>query len=273
MRYRHAITLFLFALPVCIMLRTIQLFFTIDEVTGFIKQQYSGISAIMTIVICAAVVVSGALSFSADGVRAKNEKLKPVLAAVSVLTGGMFFFDTIVGTSAYDTDSWHGVLIAILGVLSAVVFAAYGVKNIYHYNMPAMVLIIPVFYHIVRLINIFVSTSSLALTVENIFLLLTNGALLLFMFEFAKFENNIDGGDKRPKKFLGIGISSAMLCGIMSVPKIFLLVAGQTQFSNRDISSVLLVIALGAFVMTFILCNFSDKENFEKRRGGKHLAE
>lgn len=273
MRYRHAMMLFSAALPLCVLLRTIQLIFTIDDGTGFIKQQYSGISTIMMVVIYVAVATTGAVSFAADGIKAKNEKLKPVMAVISALTGGMFLFDTVTAFSSYESGSWHGMLLMMLGFASAVVFVAYGIKNIYHYNMPSMTLIIPVFYHIIRLINIFVGTSSLALTAENILLLVTNGALMLFMFEFAKFENNIDNSDKKTKKFLGIGMAAAMLCGVSGVPKLVILFFGEKDFAERDLSSALLMVALGAYVITFIICNFSDKEKAEKSRGGKHLAQ
>ena len=69
MRYRYTMNLFYIALPICLLLRTIQLIFTIDETTGFIKQQYSSISTVVMIVICAAVAAVGLLGFAGDEIK------------------------------------------------------------------------------------------------------------------------------------------------------------------------------------------------------------
>ena len=63
MRYRHTMTLLGICLPMCLVLRILQLAFTIDTATGFIKQQYSAISLIITLVIFAAAISVGIMGF------------------------------------------------------------------------------------------------------------------------------------------------------------------------------------------------------------------
>lgn len=273
MRYRHTIILFFVTMPICVLLRTLQLIFTIDEATGFIKQQYSEISVIIMFIICAAVAAVGLLGFTVGGIKADKDKLKPVLAVVSALAGGMFIYDSVTGLALLGTGTWHDILLVFLGILSAFVFIAYGLKNVYRYNLPSMMLIIPVFYYVIKLINIFVSTSALALVTENIFLLFTNGVLLLFMLEFAKFENQVDGNKKSPKKLLGVGVAAVMLCAVSTVPKIIAFSVNDIEISSRDISNILLMVSVGIFVLSFIMCNFSDKEKTCKKRVARHLAE
>ena len=273
MRYRYTMNLFYISLPICLLLRTIQLIFTIDETTGFIKQQYSSISTVIMIVICAAVAAVGLLGLIGDGIKAGERKLSPAIALTSVLAGGMFIYDTVTSLTNLNSSSWYDLVLIILGVLSAIVFILYGLKNVYDYNMPSMMLVIPVFYYILKLITIFVSTSDLALVTENIFLLFTNGALLLFMFEFAKFENNIGDSKKENKKLFATGIISVMLCAISTVPKIIGFLVNKTQPTSQDISSALLAIVVGVFVLLFIICNFSDKANKRKKHIVSHLAQ
>ena len=69
MKFRHSVTLFCVCLPVCLILRALQLIFTIDEKTGFIKQQYTGISVAITLVILAGVASVGLISFAAAGIK------------------------------------------------------------------------------------------------------------------------------------------------------------------------------------------------------------
>lgn len=269
MKFRHSVTLFCVCLPVCLILRALQLIFTIDEKTGFIKQQYTGISVAITLVILAGVASVGLISFAADGIKMCRKGKNPVLAAASVLVGIMFVCDTAAFISTGIIFVWYDALLIISGLLSAGVFIAFGVKKVYPYKFSDILLIIPAFYCIVRLISIFVSTSELSLVTENVFLLFTNGVLLLFMFEFSKAENNIDETPKT-KKISASGITACMLCFIQSVPKIA--VYGRSM-SLRDITSALLTLAFGIFVLSYVVSEFSEESKSKTTHTAKHLAE
>ena len=49
MKYRHAMIVLSAALPVCVVLRALQLIFTIDSSTGFIKQSYNTVAIAITV--------------------------------------------------------------------------------------------------------------------------------------------------------------------------------------------------------------------------------
>ena len=74
--------------------------------------------------------------------------------------------------------------------------------------MPSMALIIPVLCFIVKLISVFISTSSLALVTENVFLVFTSSAVLWFVFEFSNFENGIGDPEKKARKIFASGIAA-----------------------------------------------------------------
>ncbi len=271
MKHRHILMLVCASLPVCVMLRTIQLIFTIDSTTGFIKQQYTAISVLITVIVCAAIASVSMLATSVDEIKQKPDGKRPVLAAFCVLAGGMFIYQSVAGMSLLGAGAWYNILLVFLTLASAFVFVAYGLKNVYDYKMPDMMLVIPVVYYVVKLISVFVSTSALALVTENIFLIFTNSILLWFMFEFASFENRIGDITKKPKRLFASGLAAVMMCAVTAFPKLVLLLSGKAEVSNGDVSAALLNISVGIFILAYILSNFCS-QNEGQRFAPKHLA-
>ena len=271
MKHRHTLMLLAVALPISVLLRAIQTYFTIDGSTGFIKQQYSAISVIITVIICAAAASVGLLAATLEGEKQNSVKPCPAVAIASALAGGMFIYQAVAGISAFGSGAWYDVLLLFLTLASAVVFVAYGLKNIYDYKMPSLMLVIPVVYYVVKLISVFVSTSALALVTENIFLIFTNSILLWFMFEFASFENEIGDITKKPKRLFAAGLAATMLCAVTALPKVILSVLDKAQLSGGDISAALLNVAIGIFILAYRICNFGDNPE-NKKSIGKHSA-
>lgn len=270
MKHRHIINLLWIAAPICAILRSIQLVFTIDATTGFIKQQYKDISTLITFIIFAAVVAMYVLAYFAEGVSKKQNELRPLLAFTCTLTGGMFVYETVSGLSL--VDGWHSILLVLLSLLSAFVFIAFGLKNIYSYNFPSVFLAVPVIYYIVKLISLFISTSALSLVTENIFLLFTNSSVLWFLFEFANFENELSDPKKSHKKIFACGIIAAMLCIVTALPKLLLLISQQSTVSRGDISASLLMLSQAVFILSYISGIFYKKEKNTSKFTSKHSA-
>ena len=275
MRHRHAIMLFSIALPICVLLRTIQMCFTIDSTTGFIKQQYSAIGVIISVIICATTAAVGLLAATIENTKQNKAAQRPAVAIAAALAGGMFFYQTVAQTQSglllSFNGAWYDVLLIFLALVSAFVFVAYGLKNIYEYQMPNILLVAPVVYYIVRLISIFVSTSALARVTENVFLIFTNSVLLWFMFEFASFENEIGDTDKKPKRLFASGLAAVILCAVTSLSKIIFAMVSRVKLSNGDIASALLNAAIGVFILVYIICNFGE-ENGREKPSSKHSA-
>lgn len=271
MKHKHAVMLLGITLPICILLRTLQMCFIIDDKTGFVKQQYSAIGLAITIIICAATAAVGLFAATLEGTKHNKQELRPAIAIASVLAGGMFVYETVAVASQQTSGAWYDVLLTFLAFASAIVFVAYGLKNIYSYKMPTIILVVPVLYYIVRLISVFVSTSSLALVTENVFLIFTSSILLWFMFEFACFENNIGDSEKRPKKLFASGLAVVVLCGTTSISKFIYAMVSDVQLSGEDIAAASLNVAVGLFVLVYIVCNFGTNLD-RKKDTSKHSA-
>lgn len=278
MKFRHAMIVLSAALPVCVVLRALQLIFTIDSSTGFIKQSYNTMAVAITIIVCVAVAVVSALAIAVDKVKTKPQAPKPVLAVACLLVSGMFVFNTVANIykiietafwqetltqniiNAFNSVAWYDSVLLILSVLSALCFAAYGLKNIYDYNM-SIALVVPVLYYIVKLISIFVSTSSLALITENVFLIFTNCVLLWFIFEFASFENQMGDTNKKPKKLFASGLAAVMLCAMTSLPEFIRMICDKTLVSGDAVSEASLNLAVGIFVLIYIMSSFCGSQD------------
>ena len=270
MKHRHIINLLWIALPICVILKLIQFIFTIDSTTGFIKQQYKDISTLITLVILAAVAAMCVLAYFAEGVSKKQGELRPILAVTGVLTGGMFICETVSGLSSLG--NWYSILLVLLSLLSAFVFVAFGLKNIYPYNFPSLLLAVPVVYYVVKLISLFTSTSELSLVTENIFLLFTNSALLWFLFEFANYENELSDPKKSHKKIFACGITAVMLCVITSLPKLIILITNKSTVLRGDVSASLLMLSQAIFILSYIVGIFHKKDNDPSKPASKHSA-
>lgn len=264
MKQRHAMILLGFSTVVCVILRTLQLAFTIDSETGFVKQQYSAISIAITFIVCAATAAVAFLVAHANDTQERNEVFHPAVAGASIFTGVMFFYQFIIGTTLIGKGATSGIIVVLMALLCAAVFIAYGAKEMFEYKVPNIVLVVPVAYYIAKLIMIFVSTAKLALVTENVFTLFTNCVILWFVFEFAKFENQIGEVEKSPKKLFSSGIAVVMMCAITTLPKIILMIFGKLAASHEDVATSLLNMAIAVFVLVYILCNFGDKTQSEK---------
>lgn len=270
--FGNTLKVFFVSLITGVVLRTVQLCFAIDSGTGFIKQQYKEINTVIMVVIFLSVLSVGLISFCGKIKQSDTtQKSTLLLSVASFITCGAFVYDVVASLTNLSNAEWHGIILLPLGILSAVTFAAYGLKCIYKYDMPMMMLLIPSVYYVIRLVNIFVSISSLARTTENVFIIFTNGILLLFVFEFAKFENGVDLTEKQPKKIFAVGLMTVVFCAVSSLPKIIFSIVENVKISTVDLSSVLLNIAIGFFIYAFTVTSFTDCEKIGKSRYGKHL--
>ncbi len=272
MKYRHIINLLCVSTPICVLLRAIQVIFTLDKETGFVKQQYSQISLLITIIVCATVVAVGIMAAGAEDLQKNKKTIRPLTAAAALLTAGMFVYEMVASVSALGFASWHGVLLAILAIFSAVAFGAYGINCVYEFAFPRIIFIAPVIYYVIKLINLFVSTSALALVTENVFLLFTNSAILWFVFEFASSENGFNADAKLPKRLFSSSVIAIMLCTITALPKLILMFSQKSEASAADVSMAVLMLSQAFFVFAYTNDNYGTKNLSSDKSPSKHSA-
>ncbi|MBR4072393.1 MAG: hypothetical protein IKK24_00500, partial [Clostridia bacterium] len=217
MRFKNILTYFYFCATIAVVLRTYQVFFTIDSLTGFFKPDYKGLG---TVILLALGVILLSLLIVSFTVHRKPLKLPTVGyldGGISFILGLSIFYDIMNTAPSAGIPSWQRLLLIITGVFAGIFFCLYALKCFKKFETPAITYIIPSIFWAVKLIYSFTAISSLALITNNIILLATNIFVLLFMFEFAKLANNLDANNGY-KKILATGLTAVTLCAISSIP-------------------------------------------------------
>ncbi len=269
MRFKHIMIFFWSALPLCMLLRTLQLIFTVEGRTGFIKQQYSAMGNFMTVVICAAVAAVAACASTVNRGTCTIQNVRPGVAFASFAVAVTTIYEI---SSSIGVNSFINTLYVATGFVCAVFFMAYGIKGIYSYKLPAVTFIIPVIHFITKLVCTFINISSIALITENIFIVFTQCAVLIFMLEFAKLANNIGEG-KNYKKLLGSGVAAIMLCAVSSVPPLVAAAIESNLVIHQAVHSIISTGFMGVYIFTVVMSHFGDGSILYEKHSGSHLAE
>lgn len=217
MNFRHLMALFGVSLPLCVLLRVLQLKFTIEENTGFINPEFFLISVLIMVIIFIAVAVVVFVSFAAKTAKRKPSVIKPGLSIVSLCVSASAIYEFIEALKPTAVNMWYNNLFVVLSLAAALFFIALSVKNIYDYPLPKLFYILPVLYMVVKLISMFISISSLALISDNVFMILSYCCILLFWLYYSKVENEVEC-EKSRKLMLVSGMTATMLCAVNSLP-------------------------------------------------------
>lgn len=271
MKFRHIMTFFLITLPFCVALRSLQLIFTVENNTGFIKQQYSGISAGIMVVIFAAIAVLSVTAMAVNRPPYDKHNMRPGLALFSIAVSVVFIYELTQIVGSMNVNLWQNFLLIVLCFLSALFFMAYGITNVYYFKIPPILYLIPVFYSLIKLIVSFVSVASIALISDNVFMLLTNSAILVFMLEFAKYANNINN-ESNYKKLLGTGMAAVTLCFTSTLPQLIAATCGKNEMLHESVSSIFTTIFIGVFIISFLISFYGDTGFLYQKHNNSHLA-
>jgi len=264
MKFKNILTYFYFALVTSIVLRTYQIFFTIDNVTGFFKPEYKGIGAILLLVLGAIAISVFILSITVHRRPLKLPKVSFIDGAISFILGISIFLDTFASKASASIPEWQFSLLTITGSLAGIFFCLYAFKCIKETILPSFTYIIPVLYGIIRLIYSFTAISSLALISKNILLIATNAFVLLFMFEFAKIANNLDT-EKSYKKILCTGLTASLLSAISAIPQVLAIISNKVSHTE-DKFTTLCTLFTSIFIYRLIRTHFSGRNLKRHRR-------
>ena len=152
------------------------------------------------------------------------------------------------------------LLTVMLGVLSAVLFVAYGFSDVLHIKINGGFFALPIVYGILRLVNIFITITSVASMWKNFLWALCECAQILFLLEFGKIASNINGDDY--KKFLMIALSAIVIGATFTLPNAFLYLPYRIlkgYSSNTMIASTVYCLGITLFETVFTFSFFANK--------------
>ena len=259
MKYKHLVTFFLIALPVCIIVRTLQILCTVDGTTGFFKHEYRTIGIFMSVLLIAVIGACAVMCSLIKRCPPKMPKVKLFLGTSSIALGVAVLFEIF--TTSYNSGVPFAVrvIVDIFGAATAVFFIVYALRMFKDFHIKRKLYIIPVIFFMVRLVCVFITVSSIALIVDNLFMILCYCSLLLFMLEYAKFANNLDT-DMNFKKLFIAGLCSILLCAVSSIPRLIAIISGNTDVLHESVASVVTTLVAGLFISAFIFTAYG-KDN------------
>ena len=258
MKYKQIILFFVIALPVSLSLRFTQLFQIVEPNTGFFKSEFQGVGGVITIIIIAIALVLALFSFFSHRSPEKPPKVNLGLGLSSGLLAAAIAIELYFGSATFGTIMWQKAALYVFGIAAILWFAAYSIKDFINIPLPALTSLIPCVYFILKIICNFAGISSLALISDNILLITSYCAVLLFMISFAKLYNNVDS-ERGFKKLLATGLASVTLCFTQSIPNIAYHFAIKEGYTHTAMVTNLSIFFTGVFIMAFLFTHFSKK--------------
>jgi len=257
MKFNKIMLFFLFALPSCIILRFLQLYFTVEEKTGFFSYESGNYGKILLIFIFVFCSATAFFAFFNSCKPKAPPKGNIYISSVSLLLGIALFYETFFTDISATTATWQLLLLYTTGGLAAIYFVSYALSPIWQFELPALVSILPTVYLISRMICDFTTISKLALISDNVILIVTYCVLLLFLLNFAKLYNNSNEKNNH-KKLLGYGTASVILCFTNSIP-VMVMSLKNPSYLHTPMSTNISLLLFGTFILVFLFSHFTKK--------------
>ena len=267
MKLKKTVFFFSIAASVCVVVNLLQLIYTVEATTGFYKQGLSKVGFLLFGVIA---LVSLFIAVLASTMRpdALNLPEQNIYMSLSALAMAFSVFWEIT-TEKFNTGvrPWQTGLLKIFGILTAIYFVLYALKFVFYINIPKLASIIPTLYYLVRMICFFTSIASLVIISDNLMLIITYSAILVFMLNFARIYNYIEY-NKSSKALLISGLIAVIFCLSTAVPHIVLRLFKSGLHSSLSPANDFSLLFAGLFiaVFTFLYFHKAKPEKFLKNR-------
>lgn len=257
MRLNKIMLLFFLALPVSMGLRFLQLYFTIDAKTGFYFNEAKNFGPMLLVIILLSALAVALFSYLTF-VRPKNPpKINPYMS-VSAVFLSVGILTEVVFQKNITAIAWQSAALKLLSLAMSAYLILLALSPIFKIEIPKILSSVTVLYMIIRIIFDFTSISKLALISDNIILIVTYCAVLLFFLNYTKLYNDA-GTDKMFKNLLSSGLASVVLCFTNSVPNILINIISDESYLHTSMFTNIMVLFLGVFILSFLLSYFSKK--------------
>ena len=259
MKYNKIILFFDTALVLSVIVRFLQIRYTVDFETGFFIHNSAGIGYFMMAVIFAVALISAIFAMTYYKDPEHPPKSGMVLGIASFLPAIAIFWDFFTGNTSSIIIPWQATLLKITGFASIVFFILYGIGKFTDLRLPEITTAIPCIYIIIRIISDFAAISSLAIITDYIFLIAAYCVMLLFFLNFTKLYNRIDT-EQNFRKILASGLSASILCLSQSLSHFAINLVLGSKYNHVSHISNFGLLSFGIFILVFVFTHFS-KEN------------
>jgi hypothetical protein len=251
MKFKHIMWYFAVSLCACTLIRTLQLFFTLDTATGFIKTEYKSVGVIMTAIVCMAALLGVLIGASVRRCPKKMPKINPLLGISSLFLSVAVFGEVFTAGGVPEANFYIDIALRAFGCFAGLFFAAYGVRAFVQFKFPEPLFILPVVYWAIKLIYAFMSISTLALITDNIFVCAAYASTLVFMLSYARLANLI-ALETTSRMVMASGICASIFSIAASLPRFVVMLSGNSALLHESVFSTLTMFAAGIFMILFI---------------------
>lgn len=273
MKKTAVVSVFCAAVLISAGLRFCQILAFCEYETGFIRRD-SKTAFIVTAVFIAVFVLSAAFFAAASSpVPAKSRAFGLFSSLLSLALGGAVAFDVFSLYSAgSDIPPFLKVLCLALGILTALYFAACGIRAVLYFPFSSKLAAIPPAFLTVRAACVFIACSRHAVVSDTVFEVLIYCASMLLFLEIARAVNG--AGSRRSVKtiaFLGVFVSALSL--VFALPKIVLACIYSAALHDSAAGAVI-ILALGLYLAAFVFSRLDFGGTGDKKLGvyyaGRH---
>lgn len=245
-------------LPVCVVLRIVQILFMINFENGFYHKNLEIYgNAVMVIIFIAAAAL---VYFCLNAYQSPEKKLKSNLPikALSLLFSAVLLLELAVEGYPDYISPWQVSLAEILNVAAIIYFLTLAFNLFQKFSLPNIIHIVPVIYLIYKIIINFINIATLALISDNILLLASYCTALVFFLEISKTYNDVTV-DKTFRYVLASGLVAPLFCFTQSIAYFMVNIIRDNTYTHTDLISNLSLLVLGIFVLVSTFYYFKKK--------------
>ena len=257
MKLNKIMFFFILALPISIVLRGLQLLFTVDYVTGFYYVSKETVGIILLILILLSAFFMG---FFARQVFTRPEnppKANIFTSLFSLLVCGAIFNENFIQAFPVSALPWQIAILKITAVLISVYLLCVPLSLIFKFQIPSLLSVCPIIYLLMKIICDFTVVSKLAFISDNILMVAAYCLILLFFLNFGKLCNGID--DAGFKKILSYGLPAVILSLTCSIPNLAVNLILKEEYLHTSISANLSLLLFGILILSFLISYFYQK--------------
>ena len=245
-----------------------QLFYTIDERTGFVERNHWSQYCMYALLILSIAGLTVLPFLMSKGIGGIKESKRPVPGAAAALLGGVLVVEAVYGWLSGTADTSVGIekpqLILYISTIIAALFLVFlGINLIIgrNYRVAGAIAIIPSLWACVRLAVNFMKYTTIANISGNLFDVLMMVFSVLFFFYSAKLIAGVDS--KKAFRFsLGFSFCAALFCLMCTVPRFFLNIENSAyETMTPSISDLLIAVYAITFAVSAMSKSKSEDED------------
>lgn len=260
MNFKKIITFFCVGLPLCTVLRVLQIVKTVEYQNGFFYGEQKALGTVLTVFIALVCVLIAFCGNKAYKMPQKPPKSNVALSVCALSVAVSLFAEAFNQAFPVTVAPWQMGVTRIVTVCAAAYFVVVAINGFINIKVAPMVHVIPIVYAVIKTIFTFIGVSSLALISDNILLMGGYCLLMLFFINFGKLYNNIDD-ERNFRKILSTGLTASLICVSQSAAYFIVNVFSSEKYLHSDMNVIFTLFCLGVFAAVFVISHFRQTEN------------